>query len=171
MDFLREKGVAFTGHRSYRSECDQALMLHLRALCERGFRDFYSGMAEGFDLAAAEAVVALRREFPIRLIAVLPHPGQAHGFSAKNRLLHARLLEEADRVVKVAQAYHAGCFHRRNDFLVEQASHLVAYYNGSKGGTHYTLHRAQREGLSIKNLHNDPQPLLFDPDKEDNPLK
>ncbi len=169
MDLLREKGVAFTGHRNYRGESARELELHLRRLCEGGYRYFYSGMAEGFDLAAAEAVVALRKEFPIQLIAVLPHPKQPYGFSAENRLRYAQLLEAADRVVEVASAYHAGCFHRRNDFLVDNASHLVAYYNGAKGGTHYTLRRARLKGLSIKNLC-DPQCLLFDPQSEDNPI-
>ena len=73
------KSVAFTGHRSERIL--QVGMLHLyldivsqvRRLYRLGYRYFLSGMAEGFDLLAAQAVTALKAEYTdIRLIAVVP---------------------------------------------------------------------------------------------------
>ena len=70
--------VAFTGHRRYRGEADDALAQTVEELCRAGFRTFLSGMALGFDLAAAETVLVLRRRFPgIRLVAAIPCPGQA----------------------------------------------------------------------------------------------
>ena len=64
MDRSREHTAAFTGHRRYDGECDDALRAVVRELYGRGFRVFWSGMALGFDLAAAEAVLALRGELP-----------------------------------------------------------------------------------------------------------
>ena len=64
MDRSREHTAAFTGHRRYDGECDDALRAVVRELYGRGFRVFWSGMALGFDLAAAEAVFALRGELP-----------------------------------------------------------------------------------------------------------
>lgn len=61
MDRSREHTAAFTGHRRYDGECDDALRAVVRELYGRGFRVFWSGMALGFDLAAAEAVLALAR--------------------------------------------------------------------------------------------------------------
>lgn len=63
------KSVAFTGHRSERIL--QVGMLHLyldivsqvRRLYSLGYRYFLSGMAEGFDLLAAQAVTALKAEY------------------------------------------------------------------------------------------------------------
>ena len=48
-----EKTVAFTGHRTYEGEAQQELAAVLRELYAEGYRTFLSGMARGFDLAAA----------------------------------------------------------------------------------------------------------------------
>ena len=48
--------VAFTGHRTYRGAAADALRRTVGELYARGFRNFLSGMAVGFDLAAAEAI-------------------------------------------------------------------------------------------------------------------
>ena len=49
--------VAFSGHRTYRGDAAGTLHRTLEELYARGFRTFLSGMAVGFDLAAAEAVL------------------------------------------------------------------------------------------------------------------
>ncbi len=54
--------VAFTGHRYYAFEQQARLGALLQELYTEGFRHFISGMAVGFDLAAAEAVI----EQPLR---------------------------------------------------------------------------------------------------------
>ena len=48
--------VAFTGHRTYRGAAADALRRTVGELYALGFRTFMSGMAVGFDLAAAEAI-------------------------------------------------------------------------------------------------------------------
>ena len=73
------KSVAFTGHRSERILQVRMLYLYLdivsqvKRLYSLGYRYFLSGMAEGFDLLAAQAVADLKTEYTdIRLIAVVP---------------------------------------------------------------------------------------------------
>ena len=62
--------VAFTGHRTYCGEASAALAAAIRGLHAHGFRTFLCGMAVGFDLAAAEAVLELRDSLPgLRLVA------------------------------------------------------------------------------------------------------
>ena len=69
--------VSFTGHRTYGGEADALLRDTVRQLYARGMRTFLSGMALGFDLAAAEAVLACRSECAeLRLVAVIPFAGQ-----------------------------------------------------------------------------------------------
>lgn len=41
----------------------------------------------------------------------------------------------------------------RNNYLVDHASLLVAWYDGSPGGTRHTVSRALRRGLEFVNLH------------------
>ena len=58
----KNRSVAFTGHQDYDGRADGILRAVVYRLWSEGFRFFLSGMACGFDLAAAEAVLALRGE-------------------------------------------------------------------------------------------------------------
>lgn len=145
-----DTSVAFTGHRTYRDEAREQLSAALEALYNRGFRTFLSGMALGFDLAAAEAVVSLRGRHPgVRLVAAVPFRGQADRFPAAQRRRYEAILARADEVVVLADEYHRGCYARRNDFLVDHAAVVVAWYDGSPGGTRYTVERARTRGREI----------------------
>ncbi len=160
----KSKSVSFTGHRSFKmaggglflqSWDDIAVRLDevLRRLIADGYTDFLCGMAEGFDLVAGEAVAALRVEFPqLRLVAVLPFPGQSRGFDAGIKARYDALMAAADETVTVRPDYTVDCFHARNDFLVDNSSVLVCYYNGSLGGTRYTVRRALQKQLRIINM-------------------
>lgn len=145
--------AAFTGHRRYRDDASEALRRTLRTLCDEGVRRFLCGMAVGFDLAAAEAVIELRAGRPdVRLVAVLPFADQSSRFPAAEQARHARLLEAADERIVLSADYTPDCFRLRNDFLVAHADCLVAWYDGGKGGTQYTFRQAVRRGLRIVNL-------------------
>ena len=270
--------VAFTGHRTYGGQAAAALRATVGELYARGFRTFLCGMAMGFDLAAAEAVLACRDSetgsafspatvpasalssaatsaaafssapdsvssfspasvpvsalssaatsaaafssapdsvssfspaafptstlapaassasafpsamvsasafspasapdphFPhtpmpgLRLVAVIPFRGQESRFPAADRERFRRVLAAADHSVTLSPSYHAGCYAVRNNYLVEHAALLVAWYDGSPGGTHYTVRRALGRGLEFINLHAHPaalrqaEPTLF----------
>ena len=56
----KNRSVAFTGHQDYDGRADGILRAVVYRLWSEGFRFFLSGMACGFDLAAAEAVLAPR---------------------------------------------------------------------------------------------------------------
>ena len=145
--------VAFTGHRTYDGAADGALRAAVTDLHARGARTFLSGMAVGFDLAAAEAVLVCRAELPgVRLVCVVPFMGQERRFSGTDRERYDRILAAAAEVVVLSPVYHAGCYAVRNNYLVDHASTLVAWYDGSPGGTHYTVRRAVRRGLRVMNL-------------------
>lgn len=160
----RSKTVSFSGHRSFKMEGGGLFLSSwdeiagrlndvLRGLIAEGYTDFLCGMAEGFDLIAGEAVAALQGEFPgLRLVAVLPFPEQSRGFDADVKARYDALLAVCDDVVTVRPRYSVDCFHARNDYLVDNCSALVCYYNGSLGGTRYTVRRALQKHLKIKNI-------------------
>ena len=80
----REQCVCFTGHRELEEAelpgLRQALELTLEAAWAQGYRYFYNGGALGFDLMAAEAVLACkRRHQEIALEIVVPHAHQTSG--------------------------------------------------------------------------------------------
>lgn len=161
--------VSFSGHRpdkitGYKASphtvevaLRKALSEEILRLCNEGATTFLSGMAPGVDLWAADEVLRLRGEGQIggdvRLVLAVPYPNFDRSFAKEWRSLYHFILEAADEVVYLSQGYHHGCYHRRNDYLAEQADVVVAYYEGSEGGTRYTLRKAEKQGKSIVNLH------------------
>lgn len=162
VEMLRTETVAFTGHRHYDGRCDDLLCAVVRDLYGRGFRRFWSGMAAGFDLAAAETIVSMRGGMPgMRLCCAVPFIGQAARFHAAERLRYDKVLAAADETVILSERYTQHCYLRRDEFMVDQAAVLVAWYDGTPGGTHYTWEYARRQGIERINLWRDPQGALF----------
>ena len=151
--------AAFTGHRCIRCNDRQRLRTELErtiTTCyDSGIRHFLCGMALGFDMLAAETLLAVKAEYPdIRLTAVIPFRGQPCKFNPADKGRYQSILGKADNVVCLSETYFDGCFLRRNDYMLKRASRIIAYYNGEpKGGTFYTCRRAERMGLKITNLY------------------
>jgi len=103
----------FTGHRELPASTGplyDALLRHITALYDDGCTDFVSGGAMGFDLLAAEAVLALRPLYPdMRLVMILPCLGQERAYSAADKERYRALLDQADMVRYTAHQYYRGC--------------------------------------------------------------
>ena len=154
--------ACFTGHRSYRGECKDALLDAVRALYKEGYRTFLCGMAVGFDLAAAEAVLELRNELPeITLDAIVPFEGMERKFSEGDKVRFRNILANADKVVTLAPRYSVELYSVRNNFLVDNSSAIIAYFDGSKGGTAYTVRRAIKQLHRYINLYINPQQVIL----------
>lgn len=158
----RSHTVAFTGRRSYRDQAADMLPVTLEALYRRGYRRFLSGMAAGFDLAAAEAVADFRTLRPdVELVCVVPFSAHPDRLSPADRVRYDRLIASAAEVVTVGERYAPDCYARRNDYLVDHAAYVVAYFEGRpSGGTYYTVRRAHRQHLPVENLFPDTQLVL-----------
>ena len=142
-----ERCCAFTGHRPRKlswgyNEADtrcialkKALAEEIAKLVDAGYTDFFTGMAEGTDTWAALAVLALKKENPaLKLHCVLPCEGQMDGWSASARELYISILGRADEVVYVSREYSKNCMLKRNRYLVDHTSCLLAVYNGERRG-------------------------------------
>ena len=81
------------------------------------------------------------------------HDANDPSLSPADRTRYEAVLERADERILLSPVYHAGCFHVRNDYLVDHASLLLCYYNGTQGGTRYTVRRALKAGLPVVNLY------------------
>ena len=159
--------MVFTGHRKERilqgcgnnpqilAQIREAVAGLVTELYGQGYREYYTGMANGFDMTAAEAVLQVREEYGyITLIAAVPFRKQPLWFDAEDRLLYARLLERMDRVVMVSENYHKGCYLRRDEYMVRKADTVIAYWDlVPKGGTFYTVSKALEIGKSVINIY------------------
>ena len=153
--------ACFTGHRTYRNTHDEELREAIRALYAEGYRTFLSGMAMGFDLAAARVVLELQETLAgLRLVAVVPFDGAERRFDHESRMLYNKIIGSAAEVVILADNYHPGAYAQRNNFLVDNSSALVAYFTGEKGGTAYTVRRATKRGLHCRNLYVSSQLIM-----------
>ena len=64
--------------------------------------------------------------------------------------------------VVLADSYSRGCYYRRNDYLVDHAVRVVAWYIRRNSGTGYTVRRARHQGVEVLNLYEDKMnPTLF----------
>ncbi len=150
--------VAFTGHRSYNHEACSALHRSVERLYAEGARIFRVGMAEGFDLAAAETVVKLMEQHDdILLEAYIPYLDFAARFSTVEYFRYKKILEMCSRVVYVSESYHTAVFRLRNDMLVDGAQVVVAWWNGRASGTGYTIGRGRRNRCRVINLYGGSQ--------------
>ena len=150
--------VAFTGHRTYDGSAHDQLVATISELYNEGARHFRVGMAQGFDLAAGEAVVTLMHsKEDIILEACIPWPEFNIRFDTASRDRYRDVLAHATIVRYAADKYQPAIFHLRNDMLVEGAHTLVAWWDGRQSGTGYTVKRARKLGLIIKNLYPENQ--------------
>ena len=161
---MRGKPVSccFTGHRPAKlpwgeNESDPRclrLKERLREVIERaaedGYTHFICGMAEGCDLYCAEAVLALReRRGGVTLEAAIPCPTQPDSWSVAQRERYRRIIERCDYETMVQERYSRDCMQRRNRYMVDRSSLLIAVHDGLPGGTRYTIEYALRRGVSI----------------------
>lgn len=110
----------------------------------------------GFDLLAAEAAISLKSKLKeLKLIAVIPHPDQTRLWDEKDKELYNKVLKKANRRILLSDSYSRDSLLKRNDYLLENSSLLIAFYNGNKrGGTYYTYRRALRKGMDVINLYD-----------------
>ena len=150
--------VAFSGHRTYDGSADDRLCSVVADLYAEGVRIFRVGMAEGFDLAAGEIVVSLMElHDDIVLEAYVPWPLFSARFDMESKQKYDAIIAKAQVIRYAGFAFQNTIFHQRNDMLVDGAGYLVAWWNGSRSGTGYTVGRARRQRTKIVNLY----PSLF----------
>lgn len=159
LKFDRTVSAAFTGHRFYdfsqRVFIQERLTSAISEAYDHGIRNFISGFALGIDLMAAQLVQSLKCNLPgISLTAAIPFEGQAERYNIYDKRVYRRLLELADKVIVLSDYYYSRCFLDRDEFMVENASYLIAYYDGrEKGGTYYTVKKARARGIPIINVY------------------
>lgn len=141
------KNCAFTGHRNLDESFSlEKLCETVQTLVERGVRNFFCGMARGFDLFAAEEVVKQKeKNEKIRLVACVPYYGQEKGYSEEDKKRYVNILRKCDMRLTFCETYYKGCELVRDRYMADQADVLVAYLKKESGGTAYTVEYFQKK--------------------------
>ena len=170
-----ETACAFTGHRpksfpwKYNEAAPDCVLLkevlakQIEALADRGMTDFLSGMAQGVDLWCAQIVLDLRKKNPaLKLHAILPCEGQESKWTVSAQEHYHSILKQANEVIYVGQEYSQDCMLKRNRYLVDHSSILLAVYNGAwRSGTGATVRYARQLGRNIYILNPITRKMIY----------
>ena len=137
----KQTKCVFTGHRQLDEDFSKPRLKHtIEQLIKKGVDTFYTGMAMGFDLCAAECVLSFKRKYPqVKLIACIPCYGQEKYFSDVDKKRYVKILKKVDESVTLAEHYYQGCMQKRDKYMVERADCMIAYCHKTTGGAAYTV--------------------------------
>ena len=138
---------------------ENALFSKILELIDDRCLTFYSGMAMGFDIIAAENVLLCkkaRKDAYIKLVCAIPFINQTEAFTKEWKKRYQKVLAQADEVILISDSYYKGCYTKRNEFMVNSCDYVMTWFDGKMGGTRSTLLYAEGIGRHIINLNNDP---------------
>ena len=138
---ITPKICVFTGHRELGEDFSKRkLKSAVQSLIEEGVDTFLCGMAIGFDLAAADVVLSLKKKNPsLKLVACIPCIGQEKYFSKADQKRYVSILKKVDEKVILADSYYKGCMQVRDKYMAERADVMIAYCKKQEGGAAYTV--------------------------------
>lgn len=163
MIYNKSLTVCLTGHRpgklpwhydETKENCNKFkndLRLVLEDAIKYGFKNFFTGMAEGFDMIATEILLELKNTFKdIKIIAIIPCLGQEKSWKQSQQDKYNKILNHCDDKIILSKIYTKKCMNDRNKFMVNHSSIVIACYNGLPSGTANTIRFAKEKGNKIK---------------------
>lgn len=139
------------------------LRLAIEDAVREGYRVFVTGMARGVDMWAARFVLELKaKRDDIKLVCVLPFRGQVKGTKGVERYDYNCILKAADQVVCLSEDYQKGCMRKRNCYMVDHSSKLIAVVSDYRSGTGQTIAYARKKGIDTHIIDVKENRLLFE---------
>lgn len=155
IEMNRQRCCCFTGHREDKLQRQQKEVLEdlkreITQAVEDGFTTFITGMAYGVDIWAGELILELRKKHrDIHLIAAVPFEGFDSHWNESWRKRYRRLLKKADEVNYICGGYASFAYQRRNEWMVDRSSRVIAVYNGEPSGTRNTINYAKKVDVPV----------------------
>lgn len=152
----RKHTCSFTGHRPERLRFPESKVMpwlesEIRKAVSEGYTTFISGMQRGVDLWAAEIILKLRDEGAnIKLVAAAAFRGMESQWDHSWRKRYKKVLQEADETVYVSGTPGRAAFFKRNRYMVDRSSLVIAVYSGGGGGTKETIRYAEEKEIEVR---------------------
>ena len=153
--------IAVTGHRPNKlggydnEDAQRAIRRHMRDFLRTVPQEeltLTSGGALGVDQLWMQ--VGLHLHLPV--IAALPFEGYDAKWPVASRQEYKRLLDRCQLVKYVCEpGYAASKLQRRNEWMVDNCDALVAYWNGTPGGTKNCIDYAVKHKKTIYGFNTD----------------
>lgn len=112
-------------------------------LIHKGCTHFLCGFNQGADLLFAEALIALKPQYLVRLESVLPYEEQAAKWPEDVRERYFDLLAGCDDETLLQTQYSTGCHIRAAEYMVDHSDILLAVCNGKVSTTTHAVQYAQ----------------------------
>jgi uncharacterized phage-like protein YoqJ len=162
------KTICFTGHRpdslyGYDPyvEGNKNIIFILRDIIQyhiekQDIDTFITGMALGIDQWSARVVLKLKEQFPhIKLVAAIPCTNHSSKWNKESQQEWQRIIDNCDYTHYISnEPFTKWCMQKRNEWMVDNSSTVVAVYNESgKGGTYNCIKYAEKKGKKIIKLN------------------
>ena len=161
MEFDKNNTVCFTGNRpnklpwgydenapacvSFKNKLRQ----QIEKLIQKGYKTFIVGMAEGVDTYVAEILLDIKSNSDIVIIGAIQYLGQEKQWTSEAKNRYNQILQGLDTQMVVSEHFSKYALLKRNKYMLDNSSVVVAASTGQKGGTTYTISLAQKMNKEI----------------------
>lgn len=147
--------ISVTGHRPERCDSEGGVRIRFKVCFEKAKPEVvYYGGCQGVDLWAADEA----RKLGIPIVFVKPWPEHIDTVPKSDRALYEALEAASEDVIIVSEQTpknKAAGFQKRNERLVDLATHLCAYWDGEPSGTKNTWEYADGK-IPRRNIYDWP---------------
>ncbi len=138
------------------------LYMEIENAIEQGYTNFITGMARGVDLWAAGYIYEKRAKNPnLKLICAIPYKGHGKYLKNSDKWEYDNITASADKVYVLEHKYTKDCMQKRNTFMVDNSSRIIAVVDNYRSGTGQTIRYAKNKGIEVRIIDiNKNAPLL-----------
>lgn len=160
---MKNTTVCFSGHRPEKlpfkgdTNAPEIRMLismiykEIQNSIDEGYDTFITGVARGIDLWAGSLVADIKSNNPkIKLISAVPYTLYGKTWKGADKWNLCYIMQKSDEIFYVCDEYSKICMKKRNEYMVNNSSKLIAVINDYKSGTGQTVRYAQKNNLKIK---------------------
>lgn len=169
LDIPWESSLCFTGHRPEKlpqgavlTGLNRTLQFYIRRAFQLGYTHYLTGMADGIDYLAADYLFRLRMAHPeIHIVGIQPCEDYERFFRWRGYSIpHLRLMQEnVDQLIVLpGSAWDKGIFLKRNRFMADQTSGIIAVCEEGRSGSMQTFRYAQELGQCYCRIFPVPPP-------------
>ena len=152
----RSRCCAFTGHRPEKLHGKEAFVIvelrkEIIAAIADGYTTFITGCSRGVDLWAADIVLELlRSNKDIHLVCAIPFPGFDDRWPVDWKKHIQLVKKKADYIQTLDQSYNPGVYQKRNEYMCDHASRIIAVCDGKQSGTQNTIDYARSKNIPVR---------------------
>ena len=127
------------------------LFLEIDQSIKKGYTTFISGMAKGVDIWVARYVIEKKESNPsLKLICAIPYKGFGESWRGVDRWDFEWIKDKADEIIYICESYFPYCMKKRNEYMVDHSSKLIAVVGDYSSGTGQTIRYAMKKGLETR---------------------